>query len=507
MQWIRDFNRDFDAVVSLCGSRTALVTAGDEGGRLSYSELDDILDRTIDWLHSKGVSTGDTVGAMLPNSIEMLSVFLACLRGGVNFAPIACDSTQSDILRWTDLIHPKLICISPVLNAELANAIDDSGQPTAKVVSDGEFAHLSEHIGCPVHHRGSRLYLYSSGTTGEPKAIAIDADRLWSSGYAFIRLHGIEFEKSFRIWNYLPQSYLGGLFNLTLIPFSVGGTVVVDEVFSGKTFLEFWQTIDRHDINVLWLVPSIVRGLIALEERIHRGEVRTITSTVEFAFLGTAPIDVETKRRFEQLFGFPLLENFALSETTFLTSEMLSDGNIRAEGSKGRKLPYVELGFRRLADEDDARYSEILVRSPFLMVGYLGNDGELVTPNCGGYYPTGDLGYLDDHGQLVLTGRCKEVIKKGGYFLALREVELLAQLHEYVNDVAAVVTPHQFYGESYRLLVKLNSNAPDDALQCVSDFVFGALSRHKWPDSVDAVKDFPYTDSGKIRKFLLERGA
>lgn len=505
MSWIRSFNRDFNAVVSLCGERTALVASDDEESKLSYAELDAVTDRTLFWLRAHGVNQGDTVGAVLPNSMEMLSIFLACMRGGMGFAPLACDTTHNELRRWTELIKPKLICYSPVLNEGVNATLKSFGIPGADVLSNRKFEHLPVHSDIQPQYEGGRLYLFSSGTTGAPKAIVLDADRLWSAGHAFIRLHGAQIDKPFRIWNYLPQSYLGGLFNLALIPFTVGGTVVVDDVFSGKTFLGFWQTVQRHEINVLWLVPSIVRGLITLGERTHRNEVLNNSPKIEHAFLGTAPIEVETKRKFERIFGFRLLENFALSETTFLTSEMRGDNDIRIEGSTGRMLPYAELAFRPVSEES-ARHNEILVRSPFLMLGYLGENGELTKPDDDGFFPTGDLGYLDEYGQLVLTGRNKDAIKKGGYFIALREIELLAQTNPQVIEAAAVATPHPFYGESYRLLIRLKSDAHADAAQSIANFLFASLPKHKWPESVEAVDEFPRTPSGKIRKFLLSRG-
>ena len=504
MNWIRSFNRDFDALVSLCGTRLALVVAGDDEHSLSYSELDTVIDRTLAWLRAQGISQDDVVGVVLPNSIEMLCIFLACIRGGLGFAPLACDTTQNEVFRWAELIKPKLICFSPILNADIATTLKATGLPGAEILSNGKFSHLPAQTENEPHYEGGRLYLFSSGTTGDPKAIVLDVDRLWSAGHAFIRLHDIEVDKPFRIWNYLPQSYLGGLFNLALIPFAVGGTVVVDDVFSGKTFLGFWQTIQRYDINALWLVPSIVRGLIMLEERTKQNESLHDAPKIDIAFLGTAPIEAETKRKFERLFGFRLLENFALSETTFLTSEMQSDDDFRCDGSVGRKLPYVEIAFRLAAEEND-RFKEILVRSPFLMVGYLNDNGQLTTPDDNGFFPTGDLGYIDKHGQLVLTGRSKDIVKKGGYFIALREIELLAQMNSQVIEAAAIATPHPFYGESYRLLIRLKSDAPVDAIQNVIDFVFSSLAKHKWPDSVEAVEEFPRTTSGKIRKFLLKR--
>jgi len=504
MNWIRSFNDDFDALVRLCSTRPALLSMGEEEREISYAELDDIIDRTLIWLRAQGIKQGQIIGVVLPNSMEMLSIFLACIRGGLGFAPLACDATIDETKRWAKLIKPKLICFSPVLNADLYDALKLTKVPTAHIISDKKFSHLPAYLEDqrPHHDENGRIYLFSSGTTGSPKAIVLDADRLWSAGHAFVRQLGADFDKPFRIWNYLPQSYLGGLFNLALIPFSVGGTVVVDEVFTGKTFLGFWQTVKRYEINVLWFVPSIVRGLINLGERACQSEVTDGAKQIDLALLGTAPIEIDIKSKFERMFGFQLLENFALSETTFITSELYSNYDLRSEGTIGSILPYAELSFRQIAEEGK-RYKEILVRSPFLMLGYLDENGELINPEHDGFFPTGDLGFLNEHDQLVLTGRNKDIIKKGGYFISLREIEILAQTNNYVFEASALRTSHPFYGESYRLLILLKSNSPPNAIQCVSDYIFEALSRHKWPDTIEAIDKFPRTASGKIQKFLL----
>lgn len=81
-----------------------------------------------------------------------------------------------------------------------------------------------------------------------------------------MKFHDLK-DAQLRFWNYLPMSYLGGLFNLALIPLSTGGSLVIDETFSGKTFLQFWQTVERFDINAIWFVPTIARGLLSMAER------------------------------------------------------------------------------------------------------------------------------------------------------------------------------------------------------------------------------------------------
>ena len=503
MNLLRSFNYDVDHLISNYGDRTALISAAKDDKKLTYSQLDEIADKYIALMKDHGIHQGSTVGVILPNSLEMLVIFIACLRGGINFAPLACDTTPVEVERWVNLIKPSCFFISSHMDERVKLILQSSEGFCLLINANGSFDLISDAVNAQHHSDGARLYLFSSGTTGAPKAIVLDVNRLWSAGHAFIRYHGASFDESFRIWSYLPHSYLGGLFNMGLIPLSVGGTVVVDSVFSGKTFLEFWQILDRYDINVVWFVPAIVRGLLAIGERTNRQKVAPMRLNINLAFLGTAPIDRATKIKFENLFSLNLIENYALSETTFITSENTSNTCNRTEGGVGKSLPYVELRFKSLPNELD-EFSEILVRSPFQMLGYLESDGLLCKADEDGFFPTGDLGFINDTGELILSGRIRDVIKKGGYFIGLREIELLAQNHPAVDEAVTEVIKHPFYGESYRVMLKLKLGVLPSTVDEVRDFIYASLARYKWPDSVDLVNDFPRTASGKIRKFLPE---
>ena len=502
---MRQFNADFDAVVARHGERVAIISTAHPERKISYRELDGLIDRQAAAFARENLRPGDCVGSMMPNSVEQLCLFLACLRSGLRFAPLACDITPKEIEPWAKVMKPSVCCLGSLVAKDFQSTVERQGIPCRVIDADGDFGHLPGTVTPAARGAGSKVQLFSSGTTGQPKAIVLDADRLWSAGCAFLASQGIDEQTPFRIWNYLPHSYLGGLFNMGLIPFAAAGSTVVDETFSGKTFLGFWQTVDRYDINILWLVPTIVRGLLAISDRTHRDGVRRYDKVISHAFLGTAPIDLGTKRRFETVFRIPLLENFALSETTFLTSERPQEDGLRSEGSVGRMLPWVELSFRAAEQEDDPKYREIAVKTPFIAEGYLDENGALSRTDPDEWFPTGDLGYLDASGQLVLTGRSKDIIKKGGHFVALQEVERLAAAHPSVSEAAAVPGSHSFYGEVYRLHVCLKSDAPADAIVAVREYVYGSLARYKWPEDIEVADDLPRTGSGKVRKFLLRQ--
>jgi acyl-CoA synthetase (AMP-forming)/AMP-acid ligase II len=226
---------------------------------------------------------------------------------------------------------------------------------------------------------------------------------------------------------------------------------------------------------------------------------------VRRCFLGTAPIDLATKRRFEEMFGRLLFENYALSETTFLTSETAASVNRRSEGSVGEALPYVSLSFRPVKDEEsglDAR--EILVKSPYLFDGYLDANGTVSKIlDEESRLATGDVGYLNAQGTLVVSGRTRDIIKKGGYFIPLREIEILAESLDRVREAAAVPIRHNFYGESYVLFV-VPREAEDAGLRDrVRRAIHERLDQYRWPEDVVAVDALPRTISGKIRKSAM----
>jgi acyl-CoA synthetase (AMP-forming)/AMP-acid ligase II len=355
----------------------------------------------------------------------------------------------------------------------------------------------------------ARIYLTTSGSTGDPRALVIDGDRLWSSGRAFCGVHDF-LDSGARFFNILPMSYLGGLFNLGLIPLAAGASVVIAPAFSGRSFLSFWQDVERCDVNVLWLVPTIVRGLLSIAERTRRHDAVPGVPGVHACFIGTAPLDLATKEQFETLFDIPVLENYGLSETTFLTSETLDTPSPRQEGSVGAVLPYVELDFAAAqTDEpvapDNSSLFHVRAKTPFMFLGYLTAGGALdAEVDDAGFLATGDLGELVQDGLLVLGGRLRDIIKKGGYLVPLREIETLAERHPAVEEAIAVGLAHDFYGESYNLLLRLaDGGESDTAIDDFGAWLRSSLVRYKWPEAVSAVTDVPRTASGKVRKHFL----
>ena len=502
---LTSFHDDIRARANLEPGAPAIVDASDLK-IWSYADLLRLIERCGGFFATHSASPAHPVMSLLPNSAETFIAFLATLDRGQGFAPFAPDATAREVRRWAALVKPALCLICETTEDAVVSALRDEKVPTVAVALDGKFVwQKSDGPAAAAPRSPARLY----GSPVDPRALVLDGDRLWSSGRAFCGLHSF-LGNDARFFNILPMSYLGGLFNLGLIPLAAGGSVVIAPAFSGRSFLSFWQDIERCDVNVLWLVPTIVRGLLSIAERTRRHEAVPGAPGMRACFIGTAPLDLPAKERFETLFDVPVLENYGLSETTFLTSETLDTRSLRQQGSVGAMVPYVDLDFAAAQTDEPAAQgntslAQVRAKTPFMFLGYLTADGTLDAEVDGaGFLNTGDLGEMTQDRQLVLGGRLRDIIKKGGYLVPLREIETLAERHPAVEEAIAVGLAHEFYGESYNLLLRLADGS--DSASTIDDFgtwLRGSLVRYKWPEAVSAVTDVPRTASGKVRKHFL----
>ncbi len=460
---------------------------------ITYKELGSLINRVNFFFKKLELSSGDDLLIMLPNSLETVVVYLAAIEYGLNFIPLPCDASLNDINKILNLTDPKLWMISDLVVDKFAQINSDIKHYA--VCIDMTFDWLDVTELAVTESRDSKLFIATSGTTGNPKIMVIDNNKLLQSGEAFLEFHNLS-NSSLRFWNYLPMSYLGGLFNLLLIPLISGGSLVVTETFNGRTFFSFWNTIDRFDINALWFTPSIAKGLVKLGERTDFSKRKELASNVKHAFIGTAPISLKDKEEFESCFGINLLENFALSETTFFTSETMDTLGMRKESSVGCVLPYVKVKLEELADGQ----TEIMVKTPYLFDGYLTKKGKIeLELDAEGFFGTNDLGDFDNE-VLIIRGRNRDIIKKGGYFIQLREIEVFVENNSNISEACAVKIPHDFYGETYNLYVVTDLEKNE-----IQRWLVDNLIKYKWPENIILKKKLPKTSSGKvIKEKLLE---
>jgi acyl-coenzyme A synthetase/AMP-(fatty) acid ligase len=418
--------------------------------------------------------------------------FLAALKYNIDIIPLAPNATKNErkktiILTKPDyyLSHKKRYSfLYKIKNIEFNIEIVKSFRGKT-ILSDSEI-----NKGKTVN---SKIYLTTSGSTGAPKTLVICAGRLWLSGQAFIKFHSFLNNKC-RFFNFYSFSYLAGLYNCLLIPIILGSSVVISESANSTFLYSFWKKVKRYNINILWLNPPL---LIMLDQAVQltKSEKKYLNTKVICAFIGMSPISLDKKRAFEKKYGFQLIENYGLSETTFISSEKINTTKTRKPFCLGSLMPDIKASICK-------KTKEILVKTPYLMISEIDSTRKkaqkMIKTNI--WFRTGDIGKISKN-KLFLNGRLKNIVKKGGFIVQVEELNCLLQKIDDKNLFICAGIDHDIMGECI-VLCSLSTNKYE--LNEVKKYLMTNLSRYKWPLFTLQVNNIPKTLSGKICYYQLK---
>jgi len=481
--------------------------------------LDDSL-ATAAFLREEGVRPGDPVAFSMENSAELALLYFACLHLNATILPINPAFHANDCAKILRSSGARLLVLSPGVYAGVKDALAGFAGPKVLCLRPGvepekkktqhlvnfDFAQaLASHVplGRPFGEASDEdalLSMPTSGSTSTPKVIDICYRGLVGNALAFTRRLGLGAEN--RFYNVLPMTYLGGFYNLMLIPILAEGSFALDGVFGVPNMYGFWENVKTHRVNTLWFTATMLSMLLSLEED---EDLSFLKRQMRIGLCGMAPLSVSVKKRFEERFGFFLYENYGLSETTFLTTH--APGRDYKEGSVGRPLDRVDV---EIVDGDlrplpAGKDGQIVVRTPYMMRGYRQcGDADRATLLGDGRFLTGDLGHLDEDGELFITGRLKDLIIRGGVNISPRAIEDAFYRIDAVEEVAVVGVPHAVYGEEVAAVIKLKSGyrdkfTVDDARQ----YCDKTMANFQRPKLIYFIDELPKGATNKIHKTVL----
>jgi long-chain acyl-CoA synthetase len=460
-------------------------------------------------LRRRGVRKGDRVGVMVPNCCELAVLYFACIYLGAVIVPINPALSKSDVQFILASCKPVLL----VATAACADAVKGFHGNVLQLVTAQEATKDSNGSGqiridglgearefVPLETADAEdlvVIMYTSGTSAKPKGLAHKLGRMFRNATAFASAQGIDEDSRFYLT--LSMAYMGGFYNLLVLPFLCGASVVVDHVFDARSSLHFWDKAKNNRVNALWLAPTVLSILLRMD-RGRTGE-EFCRSSVRHAFVGFAPLPLKVRDEFEAGYGVRLVENYGLSETLFVTAR--SQGSLGGHGYVGEVLPGVAV--RIAGDEEElvapGMDGEVQILTPDLMAGYLDADGVLLEMDASVWFPTGDLGRLGDRGSLFITGRKKDLIIRGGVNISPAAIEEALMHVDGIADVAVVSIPHELYGEDIVAVLKLE---PGVELESMLDLAVAHaksnLAQHQQPARYIAIDDLPRTANGKVQK-------
>jgi fatty-acyl-CoA synthase len=338
--------------------------------------------------------------------------------------------------------------------------------------------------------------LYTSGTTGRPKAAVLTHRGLTNN--ARLAAAAIGWTADDVLVNPMPYFHIAGCGLMVLGLAQSLATHVVMPRFDPGLMLEL---IEKHRGTVIGGVPTMLTALLA-----HPSRTRRDLSSMRIALAGGATVPPELIRRVEAAFGVPFVLTFAQTESSCsITMTRPDDAPADRAETLGRPLPQTEVRIASLltgATVPHGTVGEICTRGYLVMDGYLGDEqATAAAVDWDGWLHTGDLGSMDDRGYLRIAGRIKEMIIRGGENIYPREIESVLLSHPGVAEVAVVGVPDRFWGEVVGAVVRPSGETPDQA--SLVDYCRERLAGFKIPACWRFTDAFPLTSTGKVRKDVL----
>jgi acyl-CoA synthetase (AMP-forming)/AMP-acid ligase II len=341
---------------------------------------------------------------------------------------------------------------------------------------------------------------YSSGTTGLPKGVMLTHHNLVSELTTADARPDLVFPtENDTLLAFLPYFHIYGIVMFLSYGLSHGATIVNMQRFDLEQFLELVQ---RHGVSYLHLVPPIV---IALSK--HPMVDNYDLSRAKWALSAAAPLGGPAAEAFTSRLGTQLIQAYGMTEVSGATHVgSCLPGHIKPT-SGGTLLPNTQcLVVDPASGEalDRGQQGEIWVRGPLVMQGYLGRpDATAATIDSDGWLHTGDVGYVDNDGDVYIVDRVKELIKYKGLQVAPAELEAILLGHPAVADAAVIPSPDEEAGEVPKAFVVLK--APTDSDDILA-FVAERVAPHKKIRLLETIDAIPKSATGKIlRRVLIEQ--
>jgi long-chain acyl-CoA synthetase len=478
------------------------------GGQLSYAELDADSDRVAAGLQQLGVEPGSAVGLQLPNIPQFLSAYFGVLKAGGVVVPMNVLLKAPEVAFYLgDSQARAFITWAGVLD-EAAKGAAEAGVGEVFVVgarADTAAAPFERLLDPPDPHArpfvlrepgDTAVVLYTSGTTGRPKGAELTHFQLYMNCDIPGRLFDMAPDDV--VVTVLPLFHVFGLSSILNVAVRFGGTMTLLPRFDAAAVLE---TIARERATIFMGVPTMFIALLA-EADLDRHDL----SSLRIAVSGGAAIPAEVIDSFERRFGVVILEGYGLSETASTTTFNVSAQERRVY-SVGKPIWGVEVEIwspqgRPLPPGKD-NVGELVVRGFNVMAGYFGNPEATAEAFAGGWFHTGDLGYVDEDGFFFIVDRKKELVIRGGYNVYPREVEEVLYGHPAIAEAAVVGVPDPRLGEEVKAFVALREGQQTTERD-ILDFAKERLAAYKYPRSVEILPSLPKGPTGKILKKELK---
>jgi len=469
--------------LSLRGRKDA-VGLEHQGVHYTFGEIEVRSNRFAQLLVERGFVPGDRLCVYLANCVEMIDLFLACVKTGVIFVPINILYRGREISHILDDAAPRAV---------VSQAALDGTVPvwTLNEIMRDAAAFSGERPAAPLDGDAPAGIIYTSGTTGTSKGAVLTHHNFAINATNLAACWNITAADRFLLA--LPLFHVHGLGNGIHTWLVSGCRMRLLERFDHRAaaheFLDFRPTL-------FFGVPTIYVRLLDFDP----DTARRIGAAARLFVSGSAPLPADVLRDFEELYGHRILERYGMSETLMNMSNPYA-GERRA-GTVGLPLPGVSVRLLNAAGEPvaEGETGEIHLRGPNIFAGYWCRDEATKAAFTDGYFRTGDLATLSPDGYYTLCGRQSDLIISGGFNIYPREIEEFLQEQPEIAEAAVKGVTDRARGEVPVAYVVVNAGFDPAAIE---ERCRASLASFKIPQRFVVVESLPRNALGKVQKHLL----
>lgn len=513
---------------------TALIF---KGRRISYKQLNELTDAIAAGLAANGFKKGDRAVIYMPNTPQFVITYFGILKAGGIVIATNPLYTERELEHQLEDCGAETVFVMSLYYNQLKNVVRKGQTHVKRVVVTSIKEYLPTHLGILFgllkekkegHHvvpeagdmwfqdflaLGRRspkpkvtvtgddiaLLQYTGGTTGVAKG-AVGLHRNLVANTLALQ-PWIDWEPGKEgFLAAIPYFHVYGMVTALIFAVSIAGQQII--IPNPRDQKDLLSSINKYK-------PAIFPGVPALYNAINNNpdvaagkyDIRSIRACIS----GSAPLLLETKKRFEELTGGTLVEGFGMTET-FVATHANPIKGVNKEGSIGIPIPNVE---SKIVNVDDGvtempvgEEGELIMKSPTVMQGYWNKEEETKNALRDGWLYSGDIGKMDEDGYFYITDRKKDMIIAGGYNIYPREVEEVLMTHPAVVEVSVAGVRDPNRGETVKAWIVKKEGDPTTEDEII-EWSKTQLAKYKYPRLIEFRSELPKTTVGKVLKRQL----
>ncbi len=483
--------------------------------RLTYRELNQRINRLAHGIDSLGINRGDRVAILQHNCFQYAEIYFALAKLGAITVPINFRYVHQEIeFILRDSEAETLIVGGSYLN-KVQKICDHNpfvknliciGPPEDGSLNYEELINNStpEEVDRELDDDDVVFLMYTAGTTGKPKGVMLTHRNILSSVSAQVICRRLTSEDTFLIS--APLFHSAAACSLIATIYGQATNVILDH-FEPALVME---AIEKEKITITGMVPTMLNQLLNSQDLLNKYDL----SSMESITYGAAPMPYDVIKKAMTEFGWNFMQGYGMTEISPAYVSFLGPEDHTLDGSSRRETilssvgkPGINAEIRIVGNQDmdvpTGTTGEILIRGQHVMKGYWRNPEETAEALRGGWFHTGDLGYMDEEGYLYLVGRKKDLIISGGENIYPMEVEEALYSHPSVLEAAVIGVSDKKWGETVKAIVALKPGMTATEAGMI-DHCRSHLASYKKPTSVEFIDALPRNAAGKIMKIVLK---